>query len=233
MPSLILTRRHQGKRTLRFPLVPPGLPDRFRGLVQTDPLRVDLGACLFCPACVEACPDGALTYTASHQLAASQRAALVISGPTSAVAPRVDALDQEMRRLFGRSLRLRQISAGGCNGCEAELVALNNVVFDLSRFGIQFVASPRHADGVVITGPVTHNMELALRKTYDAVPAPKMVIAVGACAISGGPFVGSLVARDGVPRDIPVDLYVPGCPPHPATLLDGLLRLLGQIGPET
>lgn len=255
MPSLILTRRRQGKRTLRYPLVPPGLPDRFRGrpqldpsrcregchacveacptgAVQADPLRVDLGACLFCPACVEACPDGALTYTASHQLAASERGALVMSGSTSAVAPRVEALDQEMRRLFGRSLRLRQISAGGCNGCEAELVALNNVVFDLSRFGIQFVASPRHADGVVITGPITHNMELALRKTYDAVPAPKMVIAVGACAISGGPFVGSPVAHDGIPRDIPVDLYVPGCPPHPATLLDGLLRLLGQIGPE-
>jgi Ni,Fe-hydrogenase III small subunit len=138
-----------------------------------------------------------------------------------------------MRRLFGRSLRLRQVSAGGCNGCEAELVALNNVVFDLSRFGIQFVASPRHADGIVITGPVTHNMEFALRKTYDAVPAPKIVIAVGACAISGGPFASSAVARDGVPQDIPVDLYVPGCPPHPATLLDGLLRLLGQIGPET
>ena len=138
-----------------------------------------------------------------------------------------------MRRLFARSLRLRQVSAGGCNGCGAELAALGNVVFDLSRFGVQFVASPRHADGLVITGPVTRNMEYALRKTYEAVPAPKIVIAVGACAISGGPFAGSSTAGDGVPHDIPVDLYVPGCPAHPVTLLDGLLRLLGRIGAGT
>jgi Ni,Fe-hydrogenase III small subunit/NAD-dependent dihydropyrimidine dehydrogenase PreA subunit len=250
MPSLILTRWHQGKRTTSFPATAPDLPDRFRGrpaldasrcregcracidacptgAVQGDPLRLDLGACLFCPACVEACPTGAITFTTQHQLAASARNSLVLTD--GATAPLVEALDQRMRRLFGRSLRLRQVSAGGCNGCEAELAALSNVVFDLSRFGIQFVASPRHADGIVITGPVTQNMELALRKTYAAVPTPKIVIAVGACAISGGPFAGTAVARDGVSRDIPVDLYVAGCPPHPVTLLDGLLRLLGQI----
>ncbi len=139
------------------------------------------------------------------------------------------ALDARMRRLFGRSLKLRQVSAGGCNGCEAELVALGNVVFDLGRFGIQFVASPRHADGIVVTGPVTDNMEAALRDTYAAVPPPRIVIAVGACALSGGPFAGSAVVRGSLPPDIPADLYIAGCPPHPLTVLDGLLRLVGQL----
>ncbi len=138
-------------------------------------------------------------------------------------------LDDRMRRLFGRSLRLRSVVAGSCNGCEAELVALGNVVFDLGRFGVQFVASPRHADGIVVTGAVNTNMRLALQKTYEAVPEPKLVIAVGACAISGGPFRGSPEVADGVGNVLPVDLWVPGCPPHPFTVLDGLLRLLGAI----
>ena len=139
------------------------------------------------------------------------------------------ALAASARRLFGRSLRLRSVVAGSCGGCEAELVALSNVVFDLQRFGVQFVASPRHADGIVVTGAVNANMTLALRKTYEAVPDPRLVIAVGACAISGGPFAGSPEVRGGVPPEIPVDLWVPGCPPHPITLMDGLLRLLGRI----
>ena len=131
--------------------------------------------------------------------------------------------------LFGRSLKLRQVSAGGCNGCEADVNVLNTVVFDLGRFGIQFVASPRHADGLLITGPVTQNMESALRKTYEAVPSPKLVIAVGACAISGGPYIGHAEQRNGADSVVPVDLYIPGCPPHPITILDGLLRLLGRL----
>ena len=249
---MIRTRWRQGHRTTRFPAEAPDLPERFRGRIALDPsrcadgcracaeacptgaievqpLRLDLGACVFCPLCVEACPSGALAQTTDHRLAGRMRSALVLTGESSVAGPKIEALDARARRLFGRSLRLRQVCAGGCSGCEAELVALGNVVFDLSRFGVQFVASPRHADGIVITGPVTRNMELALRKTYEAVPAPKIVIAVGACAISGGPFAGSAAARDGLPDDIAVDLYVPGCPPHPLTLLDGLLRLLGRI----
>lgn len=139
------------------------------------------------------------------------------------------ALDEESRRVLGRSLKLRQVSAGGCNGCEADVNVLNTVVFDLGRFGIQFVASPRHADGLLITGPVTENMKLALQKTYQAVPAPKIVIAVGACAIAGGPFIDHPEVLNGVDSVLPVDLYVPGCPPHPITILDALLRLLGKI----
>jgi Ni,Fe-hydrogenase III small subunit len=148
---------------------------------------------------------------------------------TGEEAPLADALDRKMRRLFGRSLKLRQVSAGGCNGCEVEANATGNVVFDALRFGIQFVASPRHADGLLITGPVTRNMELALRKTYDAVPAPKIVIACGACAISGGPFRDNPEVLNGCEGILPVDLYIPGSPPHPLTILDGLLRLMGRI----
>ncbi len=159
-------------------------------------------------------------------MAATARSALLTPDGHIELARR---LDDRMRRLFGRSLRLRSVVAGSCNGCEAELVALGNVVFDLGRFGVQFVASPRHADGIVVTGAVNSNMRLALQKTYEAVPEPKLVIAVGACAISGGPFRGSPEVADGVGTLLPVDLWVPGCPPHPFTVLDGLLRLLGAI----
>src|SRR5207253_4145595 len=124
---------------------------------------------------------------------------------------------------------LRVVSAGGCNGCELDVNVLQTVVFDLSRFGIQYVASPRHADGLLITGPVTENMKLALEKTYAAVPPPKIVIAVGACAIAGGPFVGHPEVHNGAEAVVPVDLYVPGCPPHPFTILDGLLGMLDRL----
>jgi len=141
-------------------------------------------------------------------------------------------LDDKARRLFGRSLKFRQVSTGGCNACEADVNVLNTVVFDLGRFGIQFVVSPRHADGLLITGPVTENTRLALKKTYDAVPAPKIVIAVGACAISGGPFIDHPEVQNGADAVVPVDLYVPGCPPPPLTILDALLRLLGRLAEQ-
>jgi Ni,Fe-hydrogenase III small subunit/Pyruvate/2-oxoacid:ferredoxin oxidoreductase delta subunit len=253
MLDLLRSRLRNGRATIADPTDSSSLPERFRGrpvvdaarcpdgcrecatacptgAILTGPTRIDLGACIFCPVCAEGCPAGAIRYGRDPRLSASAREDLVVGEGEAKLAR---ALDERSRRLFGRSLKLRQVSAGGCNGCEAELVALGNVVFDLGRFGVQFVASPRHADGIVVTGPVTRNMDEALHKTYEAVPDPKIVIAVGACAISGGIFRGSPQASDGVPADLPVDLFVAGCPPHPLTLLDGLLRLLGRIDAGT
>jgi Ni,Fe-hydrogenase III small subunit len=187
---------------------------------------MDLGRCLFCTDCTEACPEGAITFTPDHALATRTRDALIIE---RALEKRSLALDAKMKKLFGRSLKLRQVSAGGCNACEADINVLSTVVFDLGRFGIQIVASPRHADGLIVTGPVSRNMELALKKTYDATPPPKIVIAVGACAISGGPFIDHPEVSNGASSVVPVDLFIPGCPPHPFTILDGLLRLLGKL----
>jgi Ni,Fe-hydrogenase III small subunit len=139
------------------------------------------------------------------------------------------ALDAKMLKLFGRSLKLREVSAGGCNACEADTNVLSTIGWDLGRFGVQFVASPRHADGIYVTGPVSENMREALLKTYAAVPEPKIVIACGACAINGGPFMDHPEVHNGLDGLLPVDLYIPGCPPHPLTILDGILRLLDRL----
>lgn len=207
-----------------------GLPERFRGrLASTSDAApsgrqlpvVDLGASVFAP---EEAVDGR-EFTRDYRMAASTRQGLVADGGEIQLA---QALDARMRSVLGRSLRLRSVVAGSCGGCEAELTALGNVVFDMARFGVQFVASPRHADGIVITGAVSANMREALEKTYEATPDPKVVIVVGACAISGGVFRDSDQAM-GIPESITVDLWIPGCPPHPLTVLDGLLRLLGRL----
>jgi Ni,Fe-hydrogenase III small subunit/NAD-dependent dihydropyrimidine dehydrogenase PreA subunit len=188
--------------------------------------RLDLGRCLFCTDCVEACPEGVIQYSQEHRLAVRKREDLIYDGRALRLA---EALEQKARRLFGRSLKLRQVSAGGSGACEADLNVLGTIVFDLGRFGIQFVASPRHADGLVVTGPVSENMRRALLETYAAIAAPKLVIAVGTEAISGGVFRGHPEVHDGCGSLLPVDLYIPGWPPHPLTILDGLLRLLGRL----
>lgn len=223
MWGVFVNRLKQGFRTLSYPKEIPSLPQRFRGKPNVP---LDMGECLFNEDVKTACPNKAAVYSQDFRMAVSRREDLVLKGHELKLAA---ALDEKMRRVFGRSLKLREICAGSCGGCDAEIQAMGNVVFDLSRFGIQFVASPRHADGLMITGPITKNMELALKKSYEAVAYPKIVIAVGACAISGGPFAGSKEVHQGADGLIPVDLYIPGCPPHPLTILDGLLRLLDRL----
>src|SRR6266516_5133858 len=140
----------------------------------------------------------------------------------------VRTIDARARRLFGRALAIREVDAGSCNGCEVEITGLMSPVYDSERFGIHFVASPRHADMLLVTGPVTRNMELALRKTYDATPEPRLVVAVGACGCSGGIFGVNYATCGGVDSVIPVDIYVPGCPPNPHALLQGILLAMGR-----
>jgi Ni,Fe-hydrogenase III small subunit/formate hydrogenlyase subunit 6/NADH:ubiquinone oxidoreductase subunit I len=252
----LIHRLKRGCETMAYPHGPaPALPDRHGGALQVDaakcvdgctacmpvcpsqalsrdfghPVTLDLGRCVFCAACVAACPQQAITHSNDHRMATRRRDDLVLGASGHQQVRLAEALDAKLRKLFGRSLRLRQVSAGGCNACEADTNVLGTIGWDLSRFGIQFVASPRHADGLLITGPVSKAMELAVKKTYDAVPDPKIVIAVGACAIAGGPFAGHPQVNDGASAVVPVDLFIPGCPPHPLTILDGLLRLLGRL----
>jgi Ni,Fe-hydrogenase III small subunit/ferredoxin len=252
----IMNRMRRGCQTMPYPKGPaPALPDRHGGALRLDAstcpagcseciaacpvsaitrepgqaARLDLGRCLFCGDCVEACPSGAITRTDDHRLAVRHREDLILGEPGKEELRLAAALDGKMKSLLGRSLRLRQVSAGGCGACEADINVLGTIGWDLGRFGIQYVASPRHADGVLITGPVTKGMELALQKTWEAVPEPRIAIALGACAIGGGPFVGHPQHNDGAAPVIPIDLYIPGCPPHPLTILDGFLRLLDRL----
>jgi Ni,Fe-hydrogenase III small subunit/NAD-dependent dihydropyrimidine dehydrogenase PreA subunit len=195
------------------------------GAITLEPVRLDLGKCVFCEECVTACPTDKITFTSEPRMGAATREALVIEEGETAIdpVPRSAALAS----MFGRSLRLRQVSAGGCNGCELELNALSNVNFDLQRYGIEWVASPRHADALVLTGPLTKNMAEAVRLAWAAMPDPRFVVAFGACAISGGLYAeASGVDRSFFDEVAPV-LFVPGSPPHPLTFVHAIIDLLG------
>jgi Ni,Fe-hydrogenase III small subunit/ferredoxin-like protein FixX len=193
--------------------------------LSAQPLRLDLGRCIFCAECEEACPDGKIRFTSEPKLGAARREDLLL-GEGSSEPLRVKA-SAAFARLFGRSLKLRQVSAGGCNACELELNAAVNVNFDAQRFGIEWVASPRHADALVLTGPLTQNMKQAVRLAWDAMPEPRFLVAVGACAISGGLYREAAAIDRSFLDSVGPALFVPGCPPHPLSFVNALLDFLG------
>lgn len=195
------------------------------GAIRLEPLQLDLGKCVFCTECVEVCPVDKLSFTEEPRMGAASREALVVGEGERRVEP--VPVSKALRSMFGRSLHLRQVSAGGCNGCELELNALGNVNFDLQRFGIEWVASPRHADALVLSGPLTRNMADAVRLAWDAMPDPRFVVAFGACAVSGGLYASAPAVDRAFLDDVGPSLYVPGCPPHPLTFVHAILDLLG------
>ena len=216
----------------------------------TRAVTLDLSKCTFCGLCAEA--DTAIRMTSACELATRRKADLVTTAryelgadggqgklianrqsPIADQATSLDAIGAELKaridKVLGRSLHIREVDAGSCNGCELEIAGLNSPVYDIERFGIHFVASPRHADMLLVTGPVSRNMELALRKTYAATPEPRLVVAVGACGCSGGIFGQNYATLGGVDKVIPVDVYIPGCPPNPHALLHGILTAIGRL----
>jgi Ni,Fe-hydrogenase III small subunit/formate hydrogenlyase subunit 6/NADH:ubiquinone oxidoreductase subunit I len=216
-----------------------------RASVRT--VEVDLGKCVFCGLCAEVEPALRLTnlstlaVTAREKLKATAHYRLTGEGAQGELISAAKAgeraslgaqLKASISQIFGRSLHVRQVDAGSCNGCEVEIHGLNSPIYDAERFGIHFVASPRHADMLLVTGPVTRNMELALRKTYDAMPEPRLVVAVGACGCSGGIFGRNYATVGGVDSVLPVDVYIPGCPPNPYALLHGILLAVGRWRPD-
>jgi len=244
MLKTLKNRFEQGCRTSAYPKVKIELPARYRGRPQVhaeappelagrcaaacpqeaiDAGRrlIDLGRCVFCGTCERLSQARFISFTRDFELSVVAMAQQKKNGE---LPPLAEHAKTHFKKLFGRSLQLRQVSAAGCNACEADLNVLATPFFDLARFGINFVASPRHADGIVVTGPISGNMKAALLSTYEATPAPKVVIAVGSCALSGGPFRGSPEVANGLDSLLPVDLFIPGCPPHPLTNLHALLN---------
>lgn len=195
------------------------------GAISANPVSIDLGKCTFCGECARCFPEK-IKFTTDYKISANERERLIVKeGDENPIEVNPGKVREEVRKLFGQSLKLRQVSAGGDNSCELELNAANNVQFDMSRFGIEFVASPRHADGIVITGPISENMAEPLQICYDATPDPKIIVLVGTDAISGGIHSDSPAIDRSFLDKYPVDLYIPGNPAHPLTIINGLLDL--------
>lgn len=193
--------------------------------ISGNPVSIDLGKCTFCGECAKRFPEK-IKFTTDYKISTNERERLIVKeGDENPIEVNPETVRKEIRRVFGQSLKLRQVSAGGDNSCEWELGAANNVQFDMSRFGIEFVASPRHADGIVITGPITENMATPLQICYDAVPEPKIIVLVGTDAISGGILGNSAAIDRSFLSKYPIDLYIPGNPAHPLTIINGLLDL--------
>ncbi len=198
------------------------------GAISGKPFSLDLGRCMFCGECAMFSPEH-ISFTSDHRMGSNLRESLIVRpGEEGHIVVDSDSVRQEIRSYFGRALKLRQVSAGGDNSTEMELNASMNVNFDFSRYGIEFVASPRHADGVVITGPITENMAAALELCFEAIAEPRLVILAGSEAISGGLHASSPALDRSFLKRYPVDLYLPGNPVHPLTFITGVMSLLGR-----
>lgn len=199
-------------------LAPPGATER---------VKVDYGRCVACQICIESCPTGAFTPSGDWAFGVRQREDLVWA--RAAASADGIALKREIRRVFGRSLHVRHVDAGSCNGCESELQALNNPYYNLHRLGVFFTPSPRFADLLLVTGPVTYALRGPLHEAYEGMPEPRFVMAVGTCAVSGGTNGGGYACGNGLDGVLPVDIYLPGCPPNPPAVIHALLMLLERM----
>jgi Ni,Fe-hydrogenase III small subunit/ferredoxin len=191
-----------------------------------EKLVVDYGKCIFCGRCVSNCPEKALKHTTVYGLAQTEREDII--APVGELQELKSVLNKEIQRTFNRSLHIRHLDSGSCNACDWEMNSMMNPVHDLQRLGIDVVASPRHADIILVTGTVSKHLEQAVKMTYEAAAEPKLVMAVGSCAIDGGIFNDSYAILNGADKIIPVDVYVPGCPPRPQAIIYGLLKILGK-----
>ncbi|MEI8199788.1 MAG: NADH-quinone oxidoreductase subunit NuoB [Eubacteriales bacterium] len=204
---------------------------------KNNVIGINYDECVFCTLCEEICPVGAAKMTNEFELAEKDRKLLrkspIIIEERNISDKSYEVICSELtlniKKTFGRSLQIREVDSGSCNACDSEINALNNPFNDIERLGIKFVASPRHADMLLVTGAATRNMQLALAKTYNATPDPKLVVAVGACACSGGIFRDTYATSNGIDRIVPVDVYVPGCPPRPQAILYGILKALDRV----